>query len=53
VLRPFDFDTLATHAYNLAKDERLAAAALPSLTVVAVGLLPVLLVSRALSARKT
>jgi iron(III) transport system permease protein len=48
VLRPFDFDTLATQAYNLAKDERLGAAALPSLTIVAVGLLPVLLVSRAL-----
>jgi iron(III) transport system permease protein len=50
VLRPFDFDTLATQAYNLAKDERLGAAALPSLTIVAVGLLPVLLVSRALRA---
>jgi iron(III) transport system permease protein len=50
VLRPFDFDTLATQAYNLAKDERLGAAALPSLTIVAVGLLPVLLVSRALGA---
>jgi iron(III) transport system permease protein len=53
VMRPFDFDTLATQAYNLAKDERLGAAALPSLTIVAVGLLPVLLVSRALSARRT
>jgi iron(III) transport system permease protein len=50
VLRPFDFDTLATQAYNLAKDERLGAAALPGLTIVAVGLLPVLLVSRALGA---
>jgi iron(III) transport system permease protein len=53
VLRPFDFDTLATQAYNLAKDERLGAAALPSLTMVAVGLLPVVLVSRALGGRKT
>jgi len=53
VLRPFDFDTLATQAYNLAKDERLGAAALPSLTIVAVGLLPVLLVSRALGAPRT
>jgi iron(III) transport system permease protein len=51
VLRPFDFDTLATQAYNLAKDERLGAAALPSLTIVVVGLLPVLLVSRALGGR--
>ena len=49
VLRPFDFDTLATRAYNLAKDERLGEAALPSLTIVLVGLLPVMLVSRVLA----
>lgn len=48
VLRPFDFDTLATQAYNLAKDERLAEAALPSLTIVAISLLPVIVVSHAL-----
>ena len=40
VLRPFNFDTLATQTYTLAKDERLAEAALPSLAIVAVGLLP-------------
>ena len=45
-LRPFNFDTLAIEAYNLAKDERLAEAAVPSLVIVAVGLLPVLYVSR-------
>jgi iron(III) transport system permease protein len=45
-LRPFNFDTLAIEAYNLAKDERLAEAALPSLVIVAVGLLPVLVVSK-------
>ena len=48
VLRPFDSDTLAVMAYNLARDERLAEAALPSLAIVAVGLLPVLLLSRAM-----
>ena len=47
-LRPFNFDTLAIEAYNLAKDERLAEAGIPSLVIVAVGLLPVLLVSRRL-----
>jgi iron(III) transport system permease protein len=52
VLRPFDFDTLATQAYNLAKDERLGEAALPSLTMVAVGLIPLVLVSGALGRRK-
>ena len=35
-------------AYNFARDERLAEAALPSLAIVAVGLLPVLMLSRAL-----
>ena len=45
-LRPFNFDTLAVAAYNLAKDERLAEAAAPSLAIVAAGLLPVIYVSR-------
>jgi iron(III) transport system permease protein len=45
-LRPFNFDTLAIEAYNLAKDERLAEAALPSLVIVAIGLAPLLLVTR-------
>ncbi len=50
VLRPFGSDTLAVVAYNFARDERLAEAALPSLAIVAVGLLPVILLSRALRA---
>lgn len=45
-LRPFNFDTLAISIYNLAKDERLAEAALPSLVIVAVGLAPLILLSR-------
>jgi iron(III) transport system permease protein len=45
-LRPFNFDTLAIEAYNLARDERLAEAAAPALVIVAVGLLPVLIVSK-------
>jgi iron(III) transport system permease protein len=45
-LRPFNFDTLAIEAYNLAKDERLAEAAVPSLVIVAVGLLPVIYVAK-------
>jgi iron(III) transport system permease protein len=51
VLRPFGSDTLAVVAYNLARDERLAEAALPSLAIVVVGLIPVLLLSRAMRAR--
>ncbi len=48
VLRPFDSDTLAVVAYQLARDERLSEAALPSLAIVVVGLLPVVMLSRAL-----
>ena len=46
ILRPFNFDTLAIQAYNLAKDERLTQAATPSLVIVAVGLLPLMILSR-------
>jgi len=48
VMRPFDFDTLAVQAYNLASDERLAEASTASLAIVAVGLLPVILAARRL-----
>eukprot|EP00752_Nemacystus_decipiens_P018980 g17036.t1 len=46
ILRPFNFETLATQAFRLASDERLAEAATPSLVIVAVGLVPVYLLSR-------
>ncbi len=49
VLRPFNFDTLAVIAYQLASDERLGEAALPSLTIVLAGVVPVFLLSRAIS----
>ncbi len=48
VLRPFNTDTLAVVAYQLARDERLGEAALPSLALVLVGLVPVMLLSRTL-----
>ena len=44
IMRPFNFDTLAVQAHRLASDERLAEAAVPSLVIVAVGMLPVILV---------
>ncbi len=46
VMRPFNFDTLAVQAYNLASDERLAEASTAALTIVLVGLLPLILLSR-------
>ena len=51
VLRPFNFDTLATQTYLLAKDERLAEAALPSLAIVAVGLVPIIVLARISASR--
>ncbi len=48
VLRPFNSHTLAVVAYQLARDERLGEAALPSLALVLVGLIPVVLLSRTL-----
>lgn len=52
VLRPFNFETLATQVYILAADERLSEAATPSLAIVAVGLIPVMLLSRAIRRRQ-
>jgi iron(III) transport system permease protein len=49
VMRPFNFDTLATQAYTLASDERLAEASTASLAIVAVGLLPLIILSRQIS----
>jgi len=51
VLRPFNSDTLAVVAYQMARDERLGEAALPSLAIVLVGLVPVLMLSRAMRQR--
>ncbi len=49
LLRPFNFDTLATHIYGLAALEQFEEAALGALTIVAVGLIPVLLLHRAVA----
>jgi iron(III) transport system permease protein len=48
MMRPFNFDTLAVHAYNLASDERLSELAAPALTIVAVGVVPLIVLSRSL-----
>jgi len=53
ILRPFGFETLATHIYHYASDEMLGEAALGSLTIVAVGVLPVLLLSRFISTSRS
>jgi len=48
ILRPFDFDTLAVRSFELASDERLAQASTSALAIVVVGILPVILLSRAM-----
>jgi iron(III) transport system permease protein len=46
VMRPFNFDTLATQVYTLAYDERLSEASTAALAIVVAGLVPLILVSR-------
>ncbi|MBF0444531.1 MAG: iron ABC transporter permease, partial [Magnetococcales bacterium] len=54
ILRPFNFNTLAVRAYELAADERLADAAPASLAIVAAGIVPVILLSYSITrSRKT
>ena len=51
ILRPFNFDTLATQVYRLASDERLAEASGAALLIVILGVLPVVLLQRTKSGR--
>jgi len=46
ILRPFGFETLATHVFYFASDEMLGQSALGSLTIVLAGVMPVLLLCR-------
>jgi len=43
ILRPFNFETLATRVYRLASDERLAEASTAALSIVLLGILPAVL----------
>ena len=45
IMRPFNFNTLATRSFELASDEQVASAAIPSLIIIAVGLIPVYLLN--------
>lgn len=48
LLRPFNFETLATYVYNFASDEHLELAAMPAVLLVLVGLVPLVIVNRSL-----
>ena len=49
ILRPFNFETLATRVYRLAADERLAEASTAALAIVLVGVVPAILLGAARS----
>jgi iron(III) transport system permease protein len=49
IMRPFNFETLAVRVYTFASDERLAEASTAALAIVAVGLMPVIILSRAIA----
>ncbi len=46
ILRPFNYDTLATKAYELADQEFVAQSALPALLIIFISLLPAILLSQ-------
>lgn len=53
ILRPFNLETLATRTYRLASDERLVEASIPALILLAVGLIPVILLTRGAANRQS
>jgi iron(III) transport system permease protein len=52
ILRPFNYDTLATFVYQYASDEMLERSSLAALLIVLVGMLPVILLSRSITATR-
>jgi len=48
LLRPFNFETLATYVYQFVSDETIEYAALPALMIIALGLIPFIVVNRLL-----
>lgn len=52
ILRPFNFDTLATYVYQFASDELIEQASLGALGIVMSGLIPVVVLSRVITATR-
>ena len=48
LLRPFNFETLATHTYQYAHDELMAQAAFPAIIIILFGLIPVIFLNNLL-----
>src|SRR5690554_879452 len=53
ILRPFNYETLATYVYQFASDEQLYHSALPALIIVLAGIIPIILMSRSISNSRT
>lgn len=53
ILRPFNFDTLATKTYELASEEMLPEAAIYALSIVVAGLLPIWFLVHSIQQRKS
>jgi len=53
LMRPFNFETMATHVYQFASLEQFEEAAIGALTIVLIGLLPVILLHRAIAKGRT
>ena len=49
LLRPFNFETLATHVYALAAVEQIESGALGALTIVLAGLVPLVVLHRTIA----
>ncbi|MEM7072718.1 MAG: iron ABC transporter permease, partial [Pseudomonadota bacterium] len=52
LLRPFNFETLATYVYQFAKDELLEEAAIPALLIVLAGIIPVFVIHASLGRQR-
>jgi len=52
LLRPFNFETLATYVYQFVSDEMIEYAALPALMIIALGLIPFIVVNRLLEQKR-
>jgi iron(III) transport system permease protein len=52
LLRPFNFDTLATYVYQFASNELLEKCALGAVAIVAAGIVPVVLLTRVMGQRR-
>ncbi|MCC4271890.1 iron ABC transporter permease [Marinobacter nauticus] len=53
ILRPFNYETLATYVYQFASDEQLYHSALPALIIVLAGIIPIILMNRSISNSRT